>query len=89
MFVAGKFKGEQGGAAPAKLSRDELFELISDNVARQVTADDPEKVISDDVLDRVLDRSSKVEDISSEQFKVTVHKADKSGSSLLASLASS
>jgi len=84
----GKFKGEQGGGlAHSKLSPDELLELISDNVARQVTVDDPKTVISDEILDKVLDRSTKVDKLEGDQFKVTVHKADAAGKSLLASLA--
>lgn len=58
----------------------------------QVTVDDPDKVISDEVLDRVLDRSTDAAsddagaESKSSQFKVTVHKAA-SAASLLGSLA--
>lgn len=64
------------------------MELISDNVARQVTVDDTQQVISDEILDKVLDRSTVADEETSGLFKMTIHKAE-TGQSLLKSLATS
>eukprot|EP00041_Stephanoeca_diplocostata_P025322 m.659748 g.659748 ORF g.659748 m.659748 type:complete len:184 (+) comp22725_c0_seq6:2251-2802(+) len=88
----GKFKGS--AAAPqqlsSKLTPEELLGLLSDNVARQVSADESDEAISDAVLDKVLDRSVDVDgavDSADSQFEIKIHK--NSDSKLLKGITSS